>query len=247
MKTVAVAILVVMLAAQRSSADGVGDLTGSMQDWNSGDFGAQSSAAQNFLTEGYGYWQGASTAAGAATTALQIMQQFNEMNQALSDLDRELRARMQDDHSGPMVPSSCGPGTGPQMAAVNHAPSCSECFDRAYREVTFTRNTLERLRTIYARTMAYIKRAESLGDTTSGAMGIAGLSWQYAKANVETEKANMIRVSKEKYEGLVANMRRALDMVAQCENEHFHNPDWYSRFGFMYFQFVKDAYAIHEE
>jgi hypothetical protein len=246
MKTAALSVIVVALAASHARADGTAALAGAMDGWNSGQDTGQSSAAQNFMTEMSGWSQGASSAASSASTAAQIIQQFNQMNQALSDLDGELRGRMQDDHSGPGVPSSCGPGPATGMAAANRPQSCSECFDRAYREVNFTRNTLERLRTIHSRTMAYIRRAESLGDTTSGVHGVAGLSWQYAKANIEQEKANMLRASRAKYDGLVANMRRALDMVAQCENEHFHNPDWYNRFGFMYFQFVKDAYAIQE-
>jgi len=41
-------------------------------------------------------------------------------------------------------------------------------------------------------------------------------------------------------------MRRALDMVAACERDNFHYPDWYSRFGFIYYDFVRNAYAIHD-
>jgi hypothetical protein len=247
MKLVTLALLIVALGASPALADGTATPADSMDGWLQGTDPSRGTAASDFVSDMTGFWQGSNTAAGNANRALQMMQQWNQMYQALSDLDSELRSRMQDDHSGPEVPSSCGGGAGTQMAAVNHEQTCSECFDRAYHEVTFTRNTLERLRTIYARTIAYIKRAEGFGDSASGIHGLSGLSWQYAKSNIEQEKANLFRTSREKYDGLVNNMRHALDMVGDCERDHFHNPDWYNRYGFIYFEFVRDAYAIHEE
>lgn len=179
-----------------------------------------------------------SSVGSGVSSGLGLIQQLTDTFTALTDLDHELQGHIRDDHSGPEVPTSCGQGSA--------SPNCAECYSRAYREVNFTRNTLERLRTIVARTLNYIRNAEGLGDSVSGIHGVSGLSWQYAKADVEKGKADFIRTSQAKYEALVANMRRALDMVAQCERDNFHNPDWYNRYGFMYYNFVKDAYAIHE-
>lgn len=172
------------------------------------------------------------------SSGLALIGQLTDTFTALTDLDRTLQDQIRDDRSGPEVPTSCGQGSA--------SPTCAECYARAYGEVNFTRNTLERLRTIVARTLAFIRNAEGFGDSVSGIHGVSGLSWQYAKADVEKAKGDFVRTSRAKYEGLVQNMRRALDMVATCERENFNNPDWYNRYGFMYFNFVKDAYAIRE-
>lgn len=179
-----------------------------------------------------------SNAANAAQSANNLMQQLDDYFGALSALDQELAGRLQNDHGGPGVPSSCS-----GSAAT---PNCASCYAAAYGEVNFTRQTLERLRTITARTLNYIRAAEALGDTTSGIHGVTGLSWQYAKQGVEQEKRQFLATSTEKYNALIQNMHRALDMVAKCELDNFHNPDWYNRYGFMYFDFVKDAYVPHE-
>jgi len=173
--------------------------------------------------------------ASGSSGSLDQINALTDMFQALSDLDSELDSRRGDDGNGPEVPSSCAGGEG---------AACSECFAKAYAEVNFTRNTLERLRTIHRRTINFIKRAEGFGDSVSGIHGVSGLSWQYAKADIEKERAKFNRTSRKKYEGLTKNMRKALNMVSACEAEHFNNPDWYNRFGFMYYNFVREAYAI---
>jgi len=169
--------------------------------------------------------------AGTAATAFQ---QWEQTNEALSDLDAELTSRLRDDGDGPDVPSSC------------RDENCSECFRRAYGEVNFTRIVLERLRTISHLTLNYIKNAESLGDTTSGIHGVTGLAWQYAKVGVEQQKTEFNHATRAKYDALIANMRRALVMVDACEQNEFHNADWFNRYGFMYLNFVKDAYKPDE-
>lgn len=228
--------LVVLASASSARADGIAegvdpsamDFSGVPSGTRASEFMQQMGDASSQLSNA------ASSVGGAVNLGVQLFQAF----QGLSDLDHELGQRLQDDHSGPDVPTSCG------SASAN--PTCAECYAAAYREVNFTRNTLERLRTIDARTLNYIRNAEALGDTTSGIHGVAGLSWQYAKQGVENEKSEFLKASRAKYEGLIQNMRRALDMVARCEADNFHNPDWYNRYGFMYFNFVQEAYAVHE-
>jgi hypothetical protein len=163
---------------------------------------------------------------------------WSNYNRALSDLDQELTGRLARDHDGPSIPSSCSSGSG--------GTGCGECFERAYGEVNFTRFVLERLRTIHHLTMNYIRNAESLGDTTSGVHAVSGLAWQYAKQDIEASKRSFNKASREKYEALVNNMSRALHMVDDCERQFFQNPDWFNRYGFVYLNFVKDAYEPSE-
>lgn len=156
-----------------------------------------------------------------------------EANRALSDLDEALDAGMTEDDEGPQVPSSC--------AAAEDA-SCGPCFEAAYGRVNFVRMTLERLRSIHTRTINYIKAKESFGDTVAPVHGMSGLAWQASRAEIEASRAQFNANSVAKYEQLVDTMRAALGDVAQCEREHFDNPDWDSRYGFMYLQSIRTAY-----
>jgi len=238
MKKLVMVIAFVALSSSRARAAGTVLDGVDLADFNAGEGDHAGQRTQEILNDAVEGWSRSSTLGSGIANGLSQIQSAMSMFGALSDLDRELSNRIQDDHSGPEVPSSCsGGGSGAQ---------CAECFRRAYGEVNFTRITLERLRTIVSRTLAYIRAAEGFGDSVSGVHGISGLSWQYAKADVEKAKRDFIASSRTKYDGLIGNMRRALDMVAACERDNFHNPDWYSRYGFMYFQFVKESYAIHE-
>ncbi|MEO8549116.1 MAG: hypothetical protein ABI678_04065 [Kofleriaceae bacterium] len=176
--------------------------------------------------------------AGGVSNGLNVIGQLTETFTALTDLDQTLHDTIRDDHSGPEVPTGCGTGSARE--------SCSECYTHAYNEINFVRNTLNRLRTILSRTLNYIRNAEGLGDSVSGIHGVSGLSWQYAKGGIEQTKAHLLQTSTAKYQALVQSMRHALDMVATCERTYFNNPDWYNRYGFMYYNFIKEAYAIHE-
>jgi hypothetical protein len=150
-------------------------------------------------------------AAGQAASVISAAQSARDVWQALDDLDAELDGQIGDDGAGPEVPSSC---------AENAA--CNECFERAYGEVNFVRNTLVRLRSIAQRTIKLITNAEGFGDSVSGIHGMSGLAWQASKAQIE----------------------RAREQFNQTQ--FLNNPDWYNRYGFMYFNFIKESYQPPE-
>lgn len=179
-----------------------------------------------------------SSIGSGVSSGLNIINQLTGTFTALNDLDQALHDSIHDDHSGPEVPTSCGEGSASE--------ACTECYTRAYSEINFVRNTLNRLRTILTRTLAFIRNAEGFGDSVSGVHGVSGLSWQYAKGGIEQTKQHLLQTSTAKYNALVQSMRHALDMVATCERDYAHNPDWYNRYGFMYYNFIKEAYAVHE-
>lgn len=159
--------------------------------------------------------------------------QFREWSQAMSDLDRELDDRiLRDDGAGPSIPVSCD------------GPACAQCYASAYGEMNFVRLTLERMRSIYKRTENMITWAESFGDSVSPIHGVSGLAWQYQKVGIERDRAHFKQTTRHKYEQLMASMQRALQMVDTCERDHYGNPDWYNRFGYMYYNFVKEAYDV---
>ena len=238
MKALLTCVLMLVIFESRAGADGSAEpLDGVDQsDFNAGEgdgpVGERLSERMDAAGEAV---DAAGDVASGVSSGLDQLGAAMDLFDALSDLDNELDGRIRDDHSGPEVPSSC---------AENAA--CNDCFTRAYGEVNFVRNVLERLRTISKRTISFIQRAEGFGDSVSGVHGISGLSWQYSKAGVEQERANFNRGTREKYNALVESMQRALRQVGTCEQEHFHNPDWYNRYGFMYFNFIKEAYQPAE-
>jgi hypothetical protein len=170
-----------------------------------------------------------------ATSALNAWQAWRAANSALSDLDRELDAGMSGggDGAGPQVPSSC---------VDSDDPSCAACFQAAYGRVNFVRMTLERLRSIHARTINFIKAKEAFGDSVAPIHGMSGLAWQASRADIEKSRAQFNITSMNKYEQLIGTMEAALGDVATCERVHFNNPDWDTRYGFVYLQAIKTAY-----
>lgn len=229
-------VLMIVLQASRALADGTALDGVSLDDFNAGEGDTAGSRTSEILNDSANAWNQASSLGAGVAGALGQIQSAMDMFSALSALDQELSNHTQH-QDAPPVPSSCGGDTTGQ---------CASCFQRAYGEVNFTRITLERLRTIVARTLTFIRAAEGFGDSVSGVHGISGLSWQYAKADVEKSKRDFMASSTAKYEALLQNMHRALDMVAACERDNFHNPDWYTRYGFMYYEFVREAYRPHE-
>lgn len=170
---------------------------------------------------------------GAVGGVIGGLRAWQEANEALSELDRELDRSLADDGDGPQVPSSCA-----------EDPDCNACFARAYERVNFARMVLARLKSIHTRVHAYIEAQKSFGDTVSPVHGISGLAWQYARRDIEQAKNDFDKTSQHKYDQLIGTMRSALDDVAACERDHFDNPDWNSRYGFMYLETVKAAYSL---
>lgn len=194
---------------------------------------ASSDALLDALDELRGAVESMNAPLSQAGSALAAWQAWKDANEALSELDRELDAGMSDDGEGPAIPSSC-------VEAEDAA--CTSCFDAAYGRVNFARMTLARLRSIHARTIQYIKAQQSFGDSVAPIHGMSGLAWQSSRAGIEESRKRFNANSMDKYNQLVGTMQSALQDVAECEATHFGNPDWYSRYGFMYLQAVKTAY-----
>jgi hypothetical protein len=114
---------------------------------------------------------------------------------------------------------------------------CSRCFEQAQASVNKAVYSLEKLRIIYKRTKTYTDKAISVGDTAAGIHAVTGLAWQSAKRKIVESMQKMDAAFEAKKPELMQRLRKALDEVSDCEKEFFSNPDWYNRFGFMYYQF----------
>ncbi|HEY5949156.1 MAG TPA: hypothetical protein VIV40_26870 [Kofleriaceae bacterium] len=132
----------------------------------------------------------------------------------------------------PPVPSSCS----------ESEQTCGQCYRDAYRELGEARLKLERLRCVYQATKRVADKAIAFGDTSSGIHAVVGLEWQTQKKRI-LESVNQLNHSYDAKLGeFLPRLKSSLEHVGQCEQQFMHEPDWYTRFGFIYFTFMNDRY-----
>lgn len=143
-------------------------------------------------------------------------------------------------------PGACSPdfsaSSGAMMASTCVGnPECSECYTRAVGELNFIRRQLGRLSCIYANTKNFTTSALAFGDNMSGIHAVTGAAWQSERGGIVAEFNNFKQTYDRKYTDMMGALQRALVAIGGCEAK-FGLPDWYQRFGFVYFEFMKDKY-----
>ncbi|MBK8971298.1 MAG: hypothetical protein IPM37_08030 [Hahellaceae bacterium] len=147
----------------------------------------------------------------------------------------------------PLVPSFCAakPGArdndGDGIAVVTPDSDCSQCFTDARTAFNKARLDLEKLRVIYSCTKKMSNAALAAGDNMSGVHGYAGVVWQGLRYDISQSVEKMEKAYDTKYPELMKNLQRSMMDMALCEAE-FGTPDWYDRVGFIYFEYMSDAY-----
>ncbi|OGW59680.1 MAG: hypothetical protein A2V83_04215 [Nitrospirae bacterium RBG_16_64_22] len=131
----------------------------------------------------------------------------------------------------PEVPSRCAASA-----------ECEACFEQAQGKLNFMRYNLEKLRIIYRSTKDYADKAMAFGDSVSSIHGVSGLAWQHEKAGIQKSLDKLGGTYDQKYHGMMRSLRGALQEMAECEKRHFGEPDWYNRFGFIFYSFMEDRY-----
>lgn len=132
----------------------------------------------------------------------------------------------------PTIPSFC----------EDEDSDCANCFLEARREFNEVRYLLEELRTIYNCTKSFSGKAISFGDNVSGIHGVSGLVWQEQRRGIEKSLSDLENAYDQKYAELMQRLLDAMNQLNQCEAQ-YGVEDWYDRFGYMYFEFMKSAYA----
>jgi hypothetical protein len=98
---------------------------------------------------------------------------------------------------------------------------CAECYEAAYTQLARQRVLLARLQSIYVATHRFAESSQGLGDSIAGLHPQAGVGWWPQKQRVRAS---------------LANFDAAYD-------RHFNNPDWFSRYGYMYLEFMSARYS----
>ncbi len=143
-------------------------------------------------------------------------------------------------------PGACSPdfsaSSGAMMASTCAGnPECGECYTRAVGELNFIRRQLGRLSCIYANTKNFTTSALAFGDNMSGIHAVTGAAWQSERGGIVAEFNQFKQTYDRKYTDMMGALQRALMGIGTCEAK-FGLPDWYQRFGFVYFEFMKDKY-----
>lgn len=108
----------------------------------------------------------------------------------------------------------------PEVPISCETAECQPCYEQGVRRLTHVRVTFEQLRAIYQSTNDMAAKSGSASE----------------------DMTKLGRSYDEKYTGLLGTLRSALDQMAACERERFNNPDWYNRFGSVYYTFMEDRY-----
>ena len=167
--------------------------------------------------------------AGAAKSASDLLDAYK----ALSNDD----AKADGDYNppgSPEVPASCEQGgTG----------ACQSCYGEAYESLNRVRHNLERLRAVRQSTEEFYRASTSFGDNVSGIHGVAGLAWQAERRKIEASFKGFQQAYVKKHAQLMGDLKAALEKIGACEAKFYDNPDWYNRFGFIYYTFMESRYA----
>lgn len=199
------------------------------------------------VASGLGMVTGAATSDDAAKRLAELSAELQRrgMGRSQSAVDAVRRALERaglldpaDDDSQPKVPS----GNPRVPSSCEGNPACQSCYGNAIGDLDNTRWRLERLRAIYSSTYRYGKNMISLADGVSAVHGVSALAWQTRKIDVLKSLKNLDKAYDTKYEELITQLRIDLGAYSQCEATVMHVPDWFDRFGFVYYQFMKDHY-----
>ena len=167
---------------------------------------------------------------GNLNTAMSIASSAQDLYNATLALDNNECVPDLSVDAAHMMPTSC-----------QESGACQTCYTSAYRELTFIRRQLARLRCIYMNTRTFNESALAFGDNTSGIHAVTGLSWQSARAGIVEEYNHFKQTYDNKYEGMMGTLQQALMDISHCEDQYGQH-DWYQRFGFIYFEMMKEKY-----
>lgn len=172
---------------------------------------------------------------------LKKIKDINELNEKQDQYYKDLEKLSPEDDQ--YEPDYSLPGTPELPSLCKNNPKCEDCFKQPYADLQSTRFRFDKLRRLNKVTKDMLRDAISFGDAAaSAAGGVAGLAWHSEKTKIRGAETNFNKSYDAKYEELLATLKTNLLGIAACEEQIFGNEAWYERFGFIYQQFMADAY-----
>ena len=137
----------------------------------------------------------------------------------------------------PSVPTFCYEA---DMNESGEGP-CAKCFEQARAGFNEVRYKFIKLAIIYRCTKSFADKSMAFGDDVSSIHGVSGLAWQAEKRKIEESVERLKKSYDDKYIELLQRLQESMIDIAECEEE-FGERDWYDRFGFMFYEFMKEKY-----
>lgn len=182
-----------------------------------------------------------------------------DLNKKLSDIRKkwELAKSLYNQYNGlsscisatppsgsPTIPSICSDivldARGEPIEEQND--ECASCFLKARKDFNEMRYQFERLATIYKCTKKFSEAAIAFGDNVSGIHAVSGMAWQAERVKIEKSVLSLQQAYDNKYSEMLEGLADSMMELNVCETK-FGVEDWYDRFGYMYFEFMKEKYA----
>lgn len=119
---------------------------------------------------------------------------------------------------------------------------CTACYAGARTKFNEVRGVFEQLRIIYSCNKRAMDAALKLGDSGTAVHGALGVVWHSKiRPDIVASVKKMQDAYDNKYGQLTGRLHDSMTEMGMCE-ARFGEPDWYDRFGFMYFEFLSDKY-----
>lgn len=138
----------------------------------------------------------------------------------------------------PSVPSFCEQEDGAGVGTDGH---CAQCFMEARKEFSEVRYKFIKLGVIYGCTKSFADKSMAFGDDVSSIHAVQGLAWQAEKRKIEESVDRLKKSYDDKYIELLQRLHDAMMKLNDCEAQ-FGESDWYDRYGFVFYEFMKEKY-----
>ena len=179
----------------------------------------------------------------AVAAMLSDLKQFLSQQESVEKFWQSLQtlsqseAQPNDSQTGPSLPSSCVDGAW----GMPRNPGCA-CMTTAVDKLRANRQMLEKLRVLVANQKNFVDKATALGNSFAQLHTVLGLQWiGIRKDSIETPYAEFKTISNQKHKALMDAIQKDLQDISTCEAK-LGEPDWYAKFGFMYYEFLYAAY-----
>jgi hypothetical protein len=189
----------------------------------------------------------------AIADMLEQLKAFLEHQESVKDFWESLQALSNGEavpdmsNTGPSLPSSClEPDwkVRPEDRAVgaNSTYGSCQCMSTAVGKLRANRQMLEKLRILVANQKNFVDKATALGNSFSQLHTVLGLQWiGIKKESIDEPYAQFKTISNQKHKALMDAIEKDLKDISDCEAK-LGEPDWYTKYGFMYYEFLYAAY-----
>jgi hypothetical protein len=135
---------------------------------------------------------------------------------------------------GPTMPSSCA-------GAAAASEEC-RCFAKSAERLDKNRVMLERLRVLVANQKDFRDKAIALGNSYAQLHTLMGIQWVgIRKHDIDEPYEQFKTIANQKHQAVMQAIQESLQGISACE-ANMGERDWYQKYGFVYYEFLYDAY-----